>query len=151
MPRFVGLLVFVSVALGCHDTTAPNELTYELHTSIVSAKPMAIETSIVARNNTDRVIHVDRNICPSSVAIFPTVDRVGTPEWSSMGANAECALWAGPLALAPGDFYQFTLGGTVPSTVRDGMHFVLLDIYLGEHVRIPGGQILTLGGTVSLP
>jgi hypothetical protein len=112
---------------------------------------MTIETSILARNNTDKVIHVDRNTCPSGVAIFPTADRTGTPEWSSNGGNYECATWAGPLDLAPGVYYEFSVGGTLPITVANGIHFVVADIYLGPLRQIPAGQFVTNSGTVSVP
>jgi hypothetical protein len=151
MPRFVGLLFLACTVVGCRDSTGPDGLKYELRTTVVSETPMVIETSIIARNTSDRTIHVDRNTCPSGISIFRTADRTGTAEWSSNGENVECAAWAGPLDLAPGDFYEFALEGTLPSSIPDGLHFLQLDIFLGRHIRLPGGQIVTGGGSVWLP
>jgi hypothetical protein len=152
MLRSVGLTFAALLLIGCDDAVGPNSLSYEGITTILSAKPMSIQTTVTARNVSSRTVRIDRNICPTRYTAHASASREDTPLWTYPAPGPiECAAWAGPLDLAPGDYYQFQTQVTLPSTTPDGLQFLTLHFALRDDVALPVGQVTVNQGTVYRP
>jgi hypothetical protein len=152
MPRFVGVVFGGLLLLGCSESSGPDSLTYEASTRIVSTSPMKVSTVVTVRNTGTKTVPIDRNICPSWFVAYSTASREGTPLWTNPSpVNFECASWAGPLDLAPRDYWQFEIESLVPTTAPEGLQFLTLHFSLWGDVALPVGQVVVNQGKVSLP
>ena len=152
MHRLVGWFAAALLVTGCDDAVGPNSLSYEGLTTIVSAKPMTIQTTVTVRNVSSRTVGIDRNICPIRYTAHSTAARADPPVWSfPTPVQLECASWAGPLDLVPGDYYQFETQATIPSAMSDGLWFLTLHFAVRDAVALPVGQVAVSQRTVLKP
>jgi hypothetical protein len=136
MTRFVGLLLLASVA-ACSSSTGP-QLSFEGKSTVSPTAPMDVQTVVTVRNVGEKTTRINTNICWSPIRAFTTPERAGTPAWQSFDPAATiCALIASGATLAPGDYYDFRLSGTIPSSLPSGVYYLAVNI---NGKLVPSGQ-----------
>ena len=136
MTRFVGLLLLASLA-ACSSSTGP-QLSFEGKSTVSPTAPMDVQTVVTVRNVGDQTTRINTNICWSPIRAFTTPGRDGTPAWQSFDPAAIiCALLASVATLAPGDYYDFRLSGTIPSSLPSGVYYLAVNI---NGKLVPSGQ-----------
>jgi hypothetical protein len=137
MARFVGLLLVASLA-ACSSSTGPQQLSFEGKSTVSPTAPMDVQTVVTVRNVGDKTTQINTNICGQPIRAFTTAGRNGTPVWQSYDPAAVlCAGIASSATLAPGDYYDFRLTGTIPSSLRSGVYYLAVNI---NGTLVPAGQ-----------
>ena len=138
MTRFVSLLLLASLA-ACSSTTGP-QLNFEGKSTVSPTVPMDVQTVVTVRNVGETTTRINTNICGSPIRAFTTPERAGTPVWQSYDpAAVNCAAIASVATLAPGDYYDFRLAGTIPSSLPSGVYYLAVNI---NGKLVPAGQFL---------
>lgn len=147
MHRFVGLMLLASAAAACSSPTVPQRLSFESPTgtqrlsfaarsTVSQATSITVHTVVTVTNTGPTTTQIEVSTCPRSIVAFTTADRTGAPIWrSNDGAICDLALWL--RSLGPGDYYEYNLSGTIPSTLPSGTYYLSAD--LGYSV-VPAGQ-----------
>jgi hypothetical protein len=135
MTRFVGLLLFVSLA-ACSNSTGPNRLAYEGKSNVSPTPPNTVETTVTVRNTGDDVAEVQGNTCGIPIRAYTTPQRDQAPVWSS-NVPAACTAESRIIRIAPGDSYDFHFSGTLPSTLPSGTYYLAVDL---RYRLVPAGQ-----------
>ena len=68
MTRFVGML-FLTLAMGCSNSTALRNLTFEGRSTVSRTQPMDVRTVVTVRNIGDKTTQINTNICLSLIHI----------------------------------------------------------------------------------
>jgi hypothetical protein len=138
MTRFVGLLLLASLA-ACSSSTGP-QLSFEGKSTVTPTPPMDVQTVVTVRNVGDQTTRINTNICGSPISAFTTPERAGTPVWQSYDPAATlCSGVATSATLAPGDYHDFRLAGTIPSSLPSGVYYLAVNI---NGKLVPAGQFL---------
>jgi hypothetical protein len=127
MTRFVGLLLLASVA-ACSSSTGP-QLSFEGKSTISPTPPTDVQTVVTVRNIGDNTTRINTNICGQPIRAFTTPGR--DP------AAMICAAIATVATLAPGDYYDFRLTGTIPTSLPSGVYYLAVNI---NGKLVPAGQ-----------
>ena len=136
MTRFVGLLLLASLA-ACSSSTGP-QLSFEGKSTVSPTVPMDVQTVVTVRNVGDNTTRINTNICGQPIRAFATPDRLGTWVWQSYDPAATlCSGVATGATLAPGDYYDFRLAGTIPSSLPSGVYYLAVNI---NGKLVPAGQ-----------
>jgi hypothetical protein len=136
MTRFVGLLLLASLA-ACSSSTGP-QLSFEGKSTVSPTAPMDVQTVVTVRNVGDKTTRINTNICGSPIRAFATPERDGTTVWQSYDPAATlCAAIATGATLAPGDYYDFRLTGTIPPSLPSGVYYLAVNI---NGKLVPAGQ-----------
>jgi hypothetical protein len=99
---------------------------------------MDVQTVVTVRNTGDKTTQINTNICGHPISAFTTPERNGNPVWQSYDPTIIQCFGAVILAtLAPGDYYDFRLTGTIPPTLPSGVYYLAVDI---NGKRVPAGQ-----------
>jgi hypothetical protein len=99
---------------------------------------MEVQAVVTVRNTGDRTTRINTNICGQPLRAFTTPERDGTPAWQSYDpALILCAAFVSYATLAPGDYYDFRLGGTIPASLPSGTYYLAINI---EGMQVPLGQ-----------
>ena len=137
MTRSVGLLLLASL-VACTSSTGPEKLSFEGKSTVSPAVPMDVQTVVTVRNRGDKTTQINTNICGHPIGAFTTPERNGNPVWQSYDPTVIQCFGAVILAtLAPGDYYDFRLTGTIPPTLPSGVYYLAVDI---NGKRVPAGQ-----------
>ena len=135
MTRFVGIL-FLTVAVAC--STGPPELRYDGRSTVSPTPPMEVQTVVTVRNTGDETTQINTNICGQPIRAYTTPLRIGDWVWQSYDPAAIACLSIATFAtLAPGDYYDFRLGGTLPQSLPSGVYYLAVNI---NGKRVPAGQ-----------
>jgi hypothetical protein len=142
MRVFVGLAVLASTIVGCHssDPFDPRNLSYEATTQVSATKPVKLETTVIARNVSDRIITVNGNHCLIGLKAWREPQREGPPAWDSRTGGA-CDLIAIQQTLIPGDYLELQITGTLPTDLPAGRYYLSADVDFLQVVSVPAGQI----------
>jgi hypothetical protein len=136
MTRSVGLLLLASLA-ACSNSTGP-QLSFEGKSTVSPTAPMDVQTVVTVRNVGDKTARINTNICGQPIRAFTTPERDGTPVWQSLDpATTPCSANATGATLAPGDYYDFRLAGTIPSSLPSGVYYLAVNI---NGKLVPAGQ-----------
>lgn len=138
MRSFVGLVVCSLVVAGCSSGTEP-ELSYEGRSTISQAKPVSIAAVVTVRNIGSATTDINIGNCPLLIAGFTNPERAGTPAWTAGGAIA-CTAEVRLLSLAPGDYYDYRITGTVPANVQNGRYYLAME-YANPYGPVPIGHL----------
>jgi hypothetical protein len=134
--RFVGLLLLASVA-ACSTSTGP-QLSFEGKSTVSPTVPMDVQTVVTVRNIGDKTTQIATNICGTPIRAFTTPQRDGTAAWQSFDPAAMiCLAIASVATLAPGDYYDFRLTGTIPTSLPSGVYYLAVNI---NGNLVPAGQ-----------
>ena len=137
MTRFVGLLLLASVA-ACSSSTGLQQLSFEGKSTVSPTVPMDVQTVVTVRNIGDKTTQIATNICGTPIRAFTTPERDGTPAWQSLGPAAMiCLANLSVATLAPGDYYDFRLTGTIPTSLPSGVYYLAVNI---NGKLVPAGQ-----------
>jgi len=137
MTRFVGLLLLASLG-ACSSSTGLHHLSFEGKSTVSPTPPMDVLTVVTVRNTGDKTTQINTNICGQPIRAFTTPFRDGTPVWQSYDpAAALCAAIASVATLAPGDYYDFRLTGTIPPSLPSGAYYLAVNI---DGKLVPVGQ-----------
>ena len=137
MTRFVGLLLLASLA-ACSSSMGLQQLSFEGKSTISPTPPTDVKTVVTVRNIGDNTTRINTNICGQPIRAFTTPERDGTPAWQSFDpAVMICAAIASGVTLAPGDYYDFRLSGTIPSSLPSGVYYLAVNI---NGKLVPAGQ-----------
>jgi hypothetical protein len=139
MARFAGVLCSL-IASACALSTAPR-LSYEGRSAIVATRPTIVDAVVTVRNTGSATANIPTSICPLGIAVYATPERSGEPLWRS-GAD-ECVSTLQvlpPIAIAPGDFYDFTARAILPTTFSGQRVFLTMSVPSAQSV--PVGQLL---------
>src|SRR3954465_8670085 len=136
MTRFVGLIVLTAV-VACSGSTGPS-LSFEGKSDVTPTPPMQVQTVVTVRNLGDKETQISTNNCGQPIRAFTTPDRTGTPAWQSFDPAAViCAAVLTRVTLAPGDYYDFRLAGTIPASLPSGVYYLALNV---DGRVVPAGQ-----------
>jgi len=139
MRKFVGVGLVALVVGGCNSSTGLDQLTFEGRHAIVTQSPLTIEGVVTVRNVGDKaVIVAAAKPCLMVLKAFLTPERSGEPAWQSPSPQA-CTLEARSATIAPGDYYEYSITTTVPTTLPYATYYLSLSGALGREV--PAGQI----------
>ncbi len=128
MTRFVGIL-FLTLAMGCSNSTEPRNLTFEGRSTVSRTQPMDVQTVVTVRNVGDKTMQINTNICGQPIRAFTTPARDGTPVWQSYDPTVVLCLGnATGVTLAPGDYYDFVENGTIPPSLPSGVYYLAINI-----------------------
>ena len=137
MTRSVGLLLLVSLA-ACSSSTGLNHLSFEGKSTVSPTAPIDVQTVVTVRNIGDKTTQIATNICGTPIRAFTTPERDGTAVWQSFDpAVMICAAIASVATLAPGDYYDFRLAGTIPTALPSGVYYLAVNI---NGKLVPAGQ-----------
>lgn len=137
MTRFVGIL-FLIVAMACSSSTGTRNLSYEGRSTVSPTPPSDVQTVVTVRNTGDETRQINTNICGQPIRAFTTPLRVGKWVWQSYDpAVVSCVSVATFATLAPGDYYDFRLGGTLPPSLPSGVYYLAVNI---NGKLVPAGQ-----------
>jgi len=137
MTRFVGLLLVTALA-ACSSSTGPQHLSFEGKSTVSPTVPMDVETVVTVRNTGEKTTQINTNICGHPIQAFTTPERDGIPVWQSYDpAAALCAAALIYATLAPGDYYDFRLTGTIPPSLPSGLYYLALTV---NGKLVPAGQ-----------
>ena len=137
MTRFVGIL-FLTVAMACSGAMGPSTLSYEGRSTVLPTPPMEVQTIVTVRNTGDETTRINTNICGNPIRAFTTPERDGAWVWQSYDPAATMCMAALRYAtLAPGDYYDFQLGGTIPASLPSGVYYLAINI---NGTLVPAGQ-----------
>ena len=137
MTRSVGLLLLASLA-ACSSSTGLHHLSFEGKSTVSPTVPMDVQTVVTVRNIGDKTTQIATNICGTPIRAFTTPERGGTPVWQSLDpAATACLAIASFATLAPGDYYDFRLTGTIPSSLPSGVYYLAVNI---NGKLVPAGQ-----------
>jgi hypothetical protein len=130
MTRSVGMLFPVLVlAMACSNSMEPGNLSFEGRSTVSRTQPMDVQTVVTVRNIGDKTTQINTNICGQPIRAFATPMRDGTPVWQSYDpAAVNCAAIATVATLAPGDYYDFAEGGTIPASLPSGVYYLAINI-----------------------
>jgi hypothetical protein len=107
----------------------PSNLSFEGESTVSQTPPMNVQTVVTVRNVGDKTTRINTNICGQPIKAFTTAARDGTPVWQSYDpAAALCAAIATVATLAPGDYYDFVLTGTIPPSLASGVYYLAVNI-----------------------
>jgi hypothetical protein len=139
MTRFVGLLVLVSLA-ACSSSTGPRNLTFEGKSTVSPTPPIDVQTVVTVRNTGFKATRISTNICGHPIQAFTTPERDGTPVWQSYDPALRICMAALIYAtLAPGDYYDFRLSGTIPPSLPSGLYYLAVNV---NGKLVPAGQFV---------
>jgi hypothetical protein len=137
MTRFVGTF-FLALAIACSSSTGFPNLSFDGRSTVSPTPPMEVRTVVTVRNTGDKTTQINTNICGQPIRAFNTAQRDGTPAWQSYDpALALCTLDLRLATLAPGDYYDFRLTGTIPSSLPSGVYYLAVNI---NGRQVPAGQ-----------
>ena len=137
MTRSVGLLLLASL-VACTSSTGPEKLSFEGKSTVSPAVPMDVETVVTVRNLGMLATRINTNHCGQPIQAFTTPERDGTPVWQSFSpALILCAANLTYATLAPGDYYDFRLTGTIPASLPSGVYYLALTV---NGKLVPAGQ-----------
>jgi hypothetical protein len=137
MTRFVGIL-FLTLAMACSSSTGTRNLSYEGRSTVSPTPPMDVQTVVTVRNTGDETTQINTNICGQPIRAFTTPERDGNWVWQSYDpALIGCLAIATFATLAPGDYYDFRLGGTLPPSLPSGVYYLAVNI---NGKLVPAGQ-----------
>jgi hypothetical protein len=134
------LLIFLPVVplVACAEMIAPPRLIYEAHSTISSASPITVETTLTVRNTGGSDALLEANTCGMSIAGFENPRRTGNPVWESIDATtAVCTQELRLVDIAPGDYYDFHFTGSIPASMPAGTYYLAVDM---RHRMVPAGQ-----------
>jgi hypothetical protein len=137
MNRFVGTL-FLTLVMACSSSTGTRNLTFEGRSTVAPAPPMTVQTIVTVRNVGDKTTQIGTNTCGQPLRAFTTPARTGMWAWQSYDPAAiNCAAIATFATLAPGDYYDFSFSGTIPSTLPSGVYYLAVNV---DGRVVPAGQ-----------
>jgi len=139
MPRLAGVLCAL-FATACALSTEPR-LRYEGRSAIVATSPTIVDAVVTVRNTGSATANIPTPICPLGVAVYATPERSGEPLWRS--GTDECISTLPilpPIAIAPGDYYDFTARAILPTTLSGQRVFLTMSVPSVQPV--PVGQLL---------
>jgi hypothetical protein len=137
MTRFVGTLSLV-LAMACSSSTGTRNLSFEGRSTVAPAPPMSVQTVVTVRNVGDKATQIGTNTCGQPLRAFTTPDRTGAWAWQSYDpASTACPAVATFATLAPGDYYDFSFSGTIPSTLPSGVYYLAVNV---DGRVVPAGQ-----------
>ena len=142
MLRLVGAGLTIVALVGCNafHSTEPTRLSVEGKSTLITETPKTIQAVVTVRNTGTRVTDINITGCPLFLEAFATPERSGEPAWSTRDINMACITMVRLMALAPGDYYDFVVKGTLPSTLPHGRYYLAVwGAYGATHV--PVGQI----------
>ena len=142
MLRLVGAALIVVALTGCNAfrSTEPNRLSVEGKSTLITETPKTIQAVVTVRNTGTRVTDINVTGCPLFLEAFATPERSGEPVWSTRDSNMACIAMVRLLSLAPGDYYDFVVKGTLPSTLPQGRYYLAVWGACGAS-HVPVGQI----------
>jgi len=122
-------MLFLTLAMGCSNSTALRNLTFEGRSTVSRTQPMDVRTVVTVRNIGDKTTQINTNICGQPIRAFTTPARDGTPAWQAYDpALILCAANATVAMLAPGDYYDFVATGTIPPSLPSGVYYLAITI-----------------------
>lgn len=128
MIRSVGMLS-LALAMACSNSTGPSKLSFEGRSTVSPTLPMSVQTVVTVRNIGDKTTRINTNICGQPIRAFTTPARDGTPAWEAYDPRLMLCLANATMAtLAPGDYYDFVAGGTIPSSLPSGVYYLAINI-----------------------
>ena len=139
MPRLIGVLCAL-FAGACALSTEPR-LSYEGRSAIVATSPTVVDAVVTVRNTGSATANVPTPHCPLWVAAYATAERNGEPLWRS--GPDQCVTFPmilPPIAIAPGDFYDFTARVTLPTAIAGQRVFLAMSVPSVQPV--PVGQLI---------
>lgn len=137
MTRFVGILS-LTLAMACSSSMGPSNLSFEGRSTVSPTPPMEVQTIVTVRNTGGETTRIQTNICGQPIRAFTTPERDGNWVWQSYDPAATFCLAVLTYAtLAPGDYYDFQLGGTIPASLPSGVYYLAINI---NGTRVPAGQ-----------
>ena len=139
MPRLFGLLCALT-GVACASSTAPR-LSYEGHSAIVATSPTVVDAVVTVRNLGSITANIPAPVCPLRIIAYDTAERDDEPLWASSGDTCITTLQTRPpIVLGPGDFYDFSLRQTLPTTLSGRRVFLSISAIGGR--QVPIGQII---------
>lgn len=139
MPRLFGLLCAL-IGGACASSTAP-QLSYEGHSDIVATSPTVVDAVVTVRNLGSTTASISAPVCPLRIIAYDTAERDDEPLWASSGDTCITTLEIRPpIVLGPGDFYDFALRQTLPTTLSGRRVFLSISAIGGRQVSI--GQVI---------
>ncbi len=141
-PRFVKnlWLAFGLTTAACTSATAPR-LNYEGHSSVVSTTPTVVDAVVTLRNIGSTTAHVSPPVCPLAITAFGSAERNEEPLWQSGSDTCISSLMIyPPIIIAPGDFYEYEVTATLPSTLAGKR--VFLSMLVPSAGLVPIGQLV---------
>jgi hypothetical protein len=136
MTRFVGLLAAVTVA-ACSSSTGPQHLNFEGRSTVSQSDPIALSTIVTVTNTGSTTAQIEVSECPLTLEVFTNPERTGTPAWRQ--PFQICDAMARLRKLGPGDYYDYHLSATVPSSLPIGVYYIAAEMGYG---RVPAGQFV---------
>jgi hypothetical protein len=138
MPRLAGVLCGL-FASACALSTEPR-LSYEGRSAIVATSPTVVDAVVTVRNTGSATANIPTPICPLWVAAYATPERNGEPLWRSGTDVCISTLQRiPPIAIAPGDFYDFTARVILPTAIAGQRVFLATSV---PNVQpVPVGQL----------
>lgn len=139
MPRFV-ISLFGLVVSACALSTEPR-LSYEGRSAIAATSPTIVDAAVTIRNMGSATANIRTPVCPLGIAVYATPERTGEPLWSS--APDTCVVFpmiVPPIAIAPGDFYEFTARAILPTSFTGQRVFLAMSVPGAQPV--PVGQLI---------
>lgn len=137
MTRSVGLLLLASLA-ACSSSLGPTQLSFEGESTVSPTAPMDVQTVVTVRNTGDKTTRINTNTCGQPIRAFTTPERDGISVWQSYDPALVLCLAALTYAtLAPGDYYDFRLTGTIPPSLPSGLYYLAVNI---NGKLVPAGQ-----------
>lgn len=128
MRKFVGLVAIGLLVNACSvfGSTEPTRLSYEGRSTVLSANPVSVDAVVTVRNTGNATTDINASGCPLYIAAYTTPGREGDPVWASAGKTTACAAVAQIVALAPGDYYDYRVRATVPSSLAPGRYYLAM-------------------------
>ena len=139
MPRLTGVVCSLFLS-ACALSTAPR-LSYAGRSAIVATSPTILDAVVTVRNTGSATANVPTPHCPLWVAAYATPERNGEPLWrSGTDVCITTLMILPPIAIAPGDYYDFTARAILP-TAFSGQR-VFLTMSLPSVQPVPVGQLV---------
>jgi hypothetical protein len=140
MPKLFAAL-FGLVVSGCASSTEPR-LNYEGRFAIAATAPTIVDAAVTIRNTGSATANISTPPCPLGIAVYPTPDRSGKPLWLSEPRSCVWDLMIyPPIAIAPGDFYEFTARAIIPTTFTGQRVYLAMSVP-GSVKPVPVGQLI---------
>jgi hypothetical protein len=139
MPRLVAALFALAVS-ACALSTEPR-LSYEGRSAIAATGPTIVDAAVTIRNTGSATANIPTPVCPLAVTVYATPERTGEPLWRSAPDTCVVApMIVPPIAIAPGDFYEFTARAILPSSFTGQRVFLAMSVPGVQPV--PVGQLI---------
>jgi hypothetical protein len=134
MTRFVGLLAALAV-VACSNATGPQHLSFEGRSTISQTDPIGVAAVVTVTNIGVTTTQIDVGECSLTLEAFANPGRTGTPAWHQ--DFRLCDAMGRPLMLYPGDYHDYHVSGTIPSTLPAGTYYLAVEM---GYAPVPAGE-----------